>query len=498
MSLLGYALGVALANLTWLVVAAGMGVLALIFIPWVIARLAGGQLQQAIGDWYLDMSMTSLDDAALVAKERGGVDLVSVDHNPEKGADEVSIDGETRHLRDDNGVVGRLCNKRFGVAVESLATYVTPLQAEIGSFGRHALDTDSAGALGNRRMKTDWPIPKDSKLIDLLDARTMIPGNCDPMWGELGEDWARKSQEKFHERVSLEQVMILLGAFAVGLIGTWFVVSYGPDSSGGSSLPIVLASLLVAVPSGDDLDKDTVLAVCGLLAGTVLLVGMWFVFGSILTIMMLFVFAATAVTPPLVVKLFGPSFWTFVAEIAGNIWFTLAQLSYGTGILVQTDEGEYLIRTLREDSDGEFVALPDGKRLSVSGDKGDYYRIGWRPFGVVAEKTRHNMASWLPPRQCTRAMQADGGNASALQRQGYAIDLPPSREEEDLWRIWGPNAWTKVNGSASSNLVENGEREALKAEGGQQQIGTVATMLGVVGCLIAGSLIALLGTGAIL
>lgn len=496
MGLLAYTVAVVMANLAWLGVAVGVGVLALIFVPWVVARLAGGELQQSIGDWYLDLAMTSLDDAALIAKERGGVDLVSVSHDPEMGADKVAVDGEPRHIRDDNGVVGRLCNKRFGVAVESLATYVTPLQAEVGSFGRHALDTDASGALGNRRMKLDWPVPKRPQLIDLLDARTIIPGNCDPMWGELGEDWARKSQEKFHERVSMEQVMILLGAFGVGLIGTWFVVSYGPNDGGGSSLPIMIGALLIAVPNVDEIENRTIAAVGGILACLLLLVGVWTLFGGILTTILLLVFAATVVTPPLIVKLFGPSFWTIVAEISGNIWFTLAQMSYGTGILVQTDEGEYLIRALREDDGGQHVKLPDGRRLAVAGDKGDLYRIGWRPFGVIVEKTQHNMASWLPPRNYTRAMQPDGG--SGLQRQGYSVALPPSREEDDLWRIWGPNAWTHVNGSASSNLVENGEREALKDEGGQQQIGTMATMLGVVGCLIAGSLIALLGTGALL
>lgn len=226
-----------LLAITWGLIGLLLGGLAFVVVPWTLAFLADADTRDRVGRYYIRQMMTVLGDAALVAREQGGITLASVSFDPEFSADRVTVGGKAGHLKDDLNLKSRLAGKPFGIGLESHPVYISPLFAE---FAEYASDARHAGRIvatdGGTRL--DFEIPEIPSVPSLRGTYRIFDGDARRRWGLLGESWAQKSQEKFGRKVSLGQTLVLLAAFAVGSGMAVLAMKYGPSDGGGGGVEV--------------------------------------------------------------------------------------------------------------------------------------------------------------------------------------------------------------------------------------------------------------------
>lgn len=235
--------------LVWGVVGGLVGLSSFIVVPWVLALLGGVELRERVGRYFVRQMMVVLGDAALFAREQGGLALSAVSFDPEFSADRASVGGKDGHIADDLNLKSRLAGKPFGISLESHPVYVSPVFAE---FAANAADAKEAGRLGpvaDGGVRLDFEIPKTPTIPDLRGTHRILDGDARRRFGVLAESWAEKSQEKFGKRVSLGQTLLLVGAFAVGSGMATLAIRYGGGGSGGGSVevPIQIARIGVGL-----------------------------------------------------------------------------------------------------------------------------------------------------------------------------------------------------------------------------------------------------------
>ncbi|WPH59221.1 hypothetical protein AFNJKBDN_CDS0004 [Halorubrum virus V_ICIS4] len=230
-----------LLAITWGLVGLLLGLSAFIVVPWTLAILGGVDVRDRVGRYYIKQMQTVLGDTALVAREQGGVALTTVSFDPEFSADRVTVGGETGHLMDTLNAKSRLSGKPFGIGLESHGEYITPLIAE---FAEYASDAKHDGrlALTDGGARLDFEIPAVPTIPELRGAHRILDGDARRRFGVLSESWAQKSQEKFGQRISLGQTLILMAAFAVGSGMAILTMKYGTGGGGGGvEVPIQIA-----------------------------------------------------------------------------------------------------------------------------------------------------------------------------------------------------------------------------------------------------------------
>jgi len=109
-----------LLAIVWGLIGLLLGVSAFILVPWVLAFLGGVDMRDRVGRYYINAMTTVLGDAALVAREQGGLSLTGVSFDPEFSADRVTVGGKAGHLVDDLNLKSRLAGKPFGLIVNPL------------------------------------------------------------------------------------------------------------------------------------------------------------------------------------------------------------------------------------------------------------------------------------------------------------------------------------------------------------------------------------------
>jgi len=236
-----------LLAITWGLVGLLMGAAAFILVPWTLAFLGGVDVRDRVGRFYINQMMTVLGDAALVAREQGGVALSAVNFDPEFSADSVTVGGKEGHLSDDLNLKSRLAGKSFGLGLESHPVYISPLIAE---FAEYASDAKHEGRLAVRAdggARLDFEIPATPTVPDLRGAYQILDGDARRRFGVLAESWAEKSQEKFGQRISLGQTIILMAAFAVGSGMAILTIRYGTGGGGGGGVEVPIQIARVGV-----------------------------------------------------------------------------------------------------------------------------------------------------------------------------------------------------------------------------------------------------------
>ena len=231
-----------LLAITWGLIGLLLGASAFILVPWTLAFLGGVDVRDRVGRYYINQLTTVLGDAALVAREQGGVALASVSFDPEFSADRVSVGGKAGHLKDTLNAKSRLAGKPFGIGLESHGEYITPLMAE---FAEYASDARHDGRIGmaDGGVRLDFEIPETPTIPELRGAHRILDGDARRRFGVLAESWAEKSQEKFGKRVSLGQTLLLMAAFAVGSGMAILAMKYGAGGGGGTvEVPIQIAA----------------------------------------------------------------------------------------------------------------------------------------------------------------------------------------------------------------------------------------------------------------
>lgn len=196
---------------------------------------------------------------------------------------------------------------------------------------------------------------------------------------------------------------------------------------------------------------------------------------------MLLAFVGGIAFIPLVIYLFGPSFPLGVKRIIGKAMFTMMMLSFGAAVLRKRATGGYEFWAAEHDEDEEkLVAERDETTVEVDGPVRYLKRLGKKPLGFSAEKTKDVLSKYQSDLSDYRsAATADGGEYVKIEsdRQGHPIvletDLLAGRDfVADARKIW-----PQVQTAAGSSLVERGEQQALKEDGGKNEIGTTMTMV---------------------
>ena len=236
-----------LLAITWGLVGLLIGTSAFILVPWTLAFLGGVDVRDRVGRYYISQMMTVLGDAALVAREQGGVALSAVSFDPEFSADRVTVGGKAGHLADELNLKSRLAGKPFGIGLESHPVYISPLFAE---FAAHASDALHEGRLDVRAdggARLDFEIPEVPTVPDLRGAHRILDGDARRRFGVLAESWSQKSQEKFGKRVSLGQSLMLMAAFAIGSGMAILAMKYGPGGGGSGTVEVPIQIARVGV-----------------------------------------------------------------------------------------------------------------------------------------------------------------------------------------------------------------------------------------------------------
>jgi len=219
--------------LTWFLLAAVLGSVAF-FTAGLIASVVADDLSEKIGSWYVGMAQASIKDAALVVGETGGLSIVSPSWEPQFSADMAVLDGEAGHWQDPLAAKTSLAGKPFGLAPEGWAAYVTPNLAAIGKEGKRALENGTLGPQDDGAAVLDYSISGTPEVLDLRHSAKALMGSCRRRYSIVAEKWGQISQEKFHQKISTKQTIIIIGAFAVGVGLAFAIFKWGPAGGGGS------------------------------------------------------------------------------------------------------------------------------------------------------------------------------------------------------------------------------------------------------------------------
>ena len=481
----------------WAAVGLLGGILMLVFLPWSAARMAGGELQDTIANKYVYFAQTCATKTAIIARP-GSLKLVGKRWDSDFGQDKDTAQGDPRHHGDGFNALSRLANKPFAFGLQSAGEYVSPLLAEIGDKARRARDN---GDVGEEQgvMKDGYLIPKRSKLVDITDSQYLPTGSCEPEEPYQDYQKTKISQEKFHERISFGQTMILLIAAIGSMVAMWFLTGQDTPDAGGTTLSM----LLLIGAAGQWLeDSDLDWAKIGVSLYAIAFIASlpliaWITYSIIHAIVVLVVMVSVAVTVPVGITLLGPSIPLFMGLPMARLCWIMAQLSVGRGVIVERADGSYEYHKLEEAESDEYgfqTTLSDGKTLEIDGSTGDLFRFGWAPLGMTAEKTSRNMGriSEEPPEQ----MAADGGKIqTASTREGYKAVLPIPDENE--WLVTGPQLWTLCRKTAESEAIERGRNKALTEHGGTQQISMTWFMGAVLMAILIGSSMGFVAAGGL-
>lgn len=485
--------------LTWLLLGLLLGVVAYVLVPWTLALLGGVELRDRVGRYFISQTMTVLGDAALVAREQGGIALSSVSWDASFGGDRVTVAGQAGHIKDDLNLKSRLAGKPFGLALESHPVYISPLFAEFAEYASDAVHDNRVGPQTDGGIRLDFELPEAPTVPDLRGTYRILDGDARRYYSTLAESWAAKSQEKFGKRVSMGQTILLIAAFGFGVGMALLVQNYGPDSSGGGiEVPIMIASLLLAAaPDGDDdsgpswvqrhigaLRISAALAVVGLVfAGLVGFAALGW--GTLAAVLFVAGIILGASGPPVSILLFRDGIP--LGGLIGTGLVICAQIAFGQAALVRRDDGTYEWTALREDRAGYYAQLEDGQTVPIEADSGELFAFGFGTLAVTEAKTDRNMDAW------TTADTPTESDAPIETRAG--VPVAPPKQEGRGWLVSLANIQRAIRGSASSDLVRRGRDKALDENGGTQQLSQLWTM-GFATALLFGGFI--LGYGAMM
>lgn len=234
-----------MVNLFWIVswAVAGwlIGILAFFIGGFAVHAIPGDNTARvnAVANHYSKIAMKLIDRAVLV--ERGTkYDIYRASHDPEKNADQFSLDGETAHVTNETGLLSTLHKKPFGMVPppeEDISVYVSP---EIGELGRIEANRKEQGNLrdGNGEYDGDVTLPGRRPLVQLRDyARYMIPGARSLYDLDETIDLYKQSQRLFGESKTT-QFMILIIAYGAAMLVTWLILTQAGGAVPKNAVPV--------------------------------------------------------------------------------------------------------------------------------------------------------------------------------------------------------------------------------------------------------------------
>jgi len=219
--------------------------------PALLAAALPEWAQAAVGDFYASGVSWAAKPMAFVEQRERGLTL-------ERRSKDDDLDGD-RLLgglyRDELRSKKRLGGKLVAMATDRFPVFVSPFLAWVGRHadreargGRFGKVADSGQTVGYSPF---LPVPdKDAAAVKLSEAEPLLPGNASPESADESQDFTEVSQERFHEKVSLRDALIVVAAFATGG-GMRFAIDYlqnATDGGGEVTLPGVVLPALEVLP----------------------------------------------------------------------------------------------------------------------------------------------------------------------------------------------------------------------------------------------------------
>lgn len=177
-------------------------------------------------NYYSELAMKLLNRAALVEKGTG-YDIYQTNHDPDKNADKINIDGQTAHVSNETGLLSTLHKRDLGLVPppeEDVGVYVSPEIGELGEVEteRHEKNTlrDQAG-----HYQPNVTLTPTRPLVRLREyARRMVPESRS-LW-DLDEtvELYKQSQHGFMSSRTT-QFMILIIAYGASSLLAWLIMT---------------------------------------------------------------------------------------------------------------------------------------------------------------------------------------------------------------------------------------------------------------------------------
>lgn len=182
--------------------------------------------------------------------------------------------------------------------------------------------------------------------------------------------------------------------------------------------------------------------------------------------------------------------------VAARLWFLLLQLAHGGTAVVERETGELEIQPLWEAEEGWKTRTDDGDELTVDGEH--VTRWWFNPFAFVVElgSNLDDLREEPSPSSSEsdenesddKSVAADGsgylvptGNRRAGSRELKPVDIA---DDEQLLSLIPLRP--RLRNAASGAFARDGRDEALRKEGGQQQLSPLITLGFAFAALIVG------------
>lgn len=226
----------------------------------------------------------------------------------------------------------------------------------------------------------------------------------------------------------------------------------------------------------------------------------WNLAGPIDTIVYAYLFVFGASFLPTAVLLGAPSFPRSLKSIFGKLHFTLGQMAFGVGYLVQREDRWEMCPGTRDE------VYVDGMWHDIEGGKTNLSVLGWKPFGILRYKTEQTLkeerVEFEERRTKDRSIDeiatanvselvSDGGQGTprpTVERAGIKEQAPhPSAVGRDEWLIDLKRLFNRgLKKFGDIALIEKAEEVTMRAEAQSSKVDGMEAIVGSIVGLILG------------
>lgn len=228
-----------MSALLWAIAFVWVGIGLYIVTPILMVPSLSRARRNAVANHYFKMAMLVLDRALLIARRHGGYSLVPSSYDASLESEKVKLGDETLHFEDPYEFTTSLHNRRFALADEERNVIINPRLAELGERffdfyheGEHEVPVEDPDGRESVAFTSVFSIPKHPRMVNLREAKWMIPGSSSPKIVEVGLDYVEKSQLAYKSR---NYVDLMIGLMAFGLGFALPVASAWLGITGGGS-----------------------------------------------------------------------------------------------------------------------------------------------------------------------------------------------------------------------------------------------------------------------
>lgn len=224
----------------WAVAGWLIGIL-MFFVVGLLTKAGDYELRNKAANYYSELAMKLLDRAALF--ERGtGYDIYKTEHDADKNADKIDVEGNTAHVSNESGLLSTLHKRTFGLVPppeEDVAVYVSPEIAELGEVEAERQEKDEL--MEDGQYVSEVNLQPTRPMVRLREfARKMVPESRS-LW-DLDEtvELYKQSQALFGESKT-QQFMILIVAYGAAALLSWLIMTNagGAVPDNGISVPSI-------------------------------------------------------------------------------------------------------------------------------------------------------------------------------------------------------------------------------------------------------------------